>query len=165
VTLALRIAAFALFVSGFQVLAAPLYAFGGSPPHLALAATAYVALHAERPQGLLTAVLTGLCLDALSLEPWGAQLLALGLVGLVLRPDAGWTASASPPLRAVFVAAALAAAFVVRGAVFWVAEGELPPLGGESKALVSTIAAAWPVFLLCRRLDAVLLTSRAAVRI
>lgn len=63
----------------YQLLALPLYKVGSVGPDFVLVVLLYLAIHESAARGVFAAALSGLLLDAISIEPFGSY--SLGYVG------------------------------------------------------------------------------------
>lgn len=132
----------------------------GCVPHLAFIATAYAALTVSPKDSLFVAVVAGLLLDALSLDPWSANVLSLALAAGLLELGArgGWGERPLP--RALLVAAALLVSFGARSGLVWLIEGSAPPWRNELLAAGYTLALSGPSFAVLDRLVSFFLPRR-----
>jgi rod shape-determining protein MreD len=98
----------------YQTVALPLYQIGAAGPDFVLVAVGYPAMYGGGAAPIVLATMTGLLVDALSLEPWGAHALgyvvAAGILQVARR--GGWGASALGRLG--WVSTAVAVAFLLR---------------------------------------------------
>jgi len=118
-----------LFAFLFQTMALPLYAIGPAAPDFILLLVSYAALHERPRRSLILALVAGGLADAISIDPWGAHVLAYSAAAWVLMgPSAqSWSGSALP--RALLALVAAAAAAAARAGLLW-ALREPPALYG-----------------------------------
>jgi rod shape-determining protein MreD len=141
----------------FQALGGPVYALEGATPHFVLLVVSFVALRASARLALSTAVATGLLLDFLSLDPWGANTLALSVAAGILSraAAAGWCKGALP--RAAALALALALALACRWGFLGLWCGALRAPRPELAAALYSWLLALPLFALLGRMRPLLL--------
>lgn len=103
----------------YQMVALPLYRFGPAVPDFVLIVIAYVALEERRGRALTIGLLTGLVVDALSLEPWGVHGLGYTVASMLLLVARRVSRTDDVAVRFLLVALASLTVAGLRFAMLW----------------------------------------------
>ncbi len=122
----------------FQATAAPLYRAGSLEPDFPFLALVYLAFFAEPAALFWAAVLTAAAIDGVSIDPFGARLLAYIPVLLFLNRFRRGFVAESALLRCGLTLLGCAAAFTIEGAFVAWREGRWIGLGFEMRLALYT---------------------------
>lgn len=102
----------AVFVVAFQLVSAPACAIYGFAPSFPWIFVIFASVYASRAHAFLVAVCVGLALDAVSLDPWGSNVLSLVVLSHAIDRAgvSGWLERSVPTGVAISLSYSLAAA-------------------------------------------------------
>jgi rod shape-determining protein MreD len=121
----------------YQTVALPLYALGPVGPDFVLLAVTWAAIWEPRARAVVVAVVTGIIVDAISLDPWGVHAVGYGLAALLVASRSGRRCEEGGLRRVASAAAAAAVALAIRQAILW--EGVRPFIHELAPAAASAL--------------------------